>query len=136
MTDDDALDTVLDENESVASAHLDTHRTRLEAIVNADIRCLWSAGKLLPTNEWPDRESMAVERVHLDPRTGGVTQIVLAPRSRALESLARLDALYKKDDTDADHPFVVALKRCKRDDLREIIRYIDMLGAHANTDDT
>ena len=135
MSDPLDIESLLEPDDDASTpSQLDSHRARLDAICDADIRLLFANGAILPPEQWPDREALAIERFTANTKNDEsvVTQITLLDRSRALESAARLDQLYKPKKAEAVHPLVALLMRVPRADLRQVIRYLDMLGARAN----
>lgn len=111
---------------------VDRHRRQLDDIINADIRLLFTTDddgrpEILAPEKWPEREGYAVARFTVQPKTG-VIQIQLYDRSRALESRARLDALFKPKTEQID-PIIAKLMRMDRHDLHEVIKFLDAHGA-------
>lgn len=133
MTDDPTdIDALFESDEVTTTSNIDAHRARLDAICDANIKLLFRDGVILAPEDWPEREALAIQRFTFHEKAG-VTQVTLQDRSRALESRARLDELFKPKKAQADHPMIALFKRVPRDDMRQIIHYLDMLDARANS---
>ena len=98
--DDDAVD-FDDEVEEAYAAELrpdeDRLRRRLEDIADADMRNLVDENNaMLPVHRWPDREARAVQDWNYNEKTK-VWRVKFADPMKAIEALAKLDALERRD---------------------------------------
>lgn len=98
--DDDEVD-FDDEVEEAYAGELkpdeDRLRRRLEDIADADMRNLVDENNaMLPVHRWPDREARAVQDWSYNEKTK-VWRVKFADPMKAIEALAKLDALERRD---------------------------------------
>ena len=116
----DALDSALP-----ASA-VGKKSARLQAIIDADPRLLYDKnGKVLPPDQWPEREALAVQRWSYNQKTN-TWNITFHDKLKASDHLARIAGLYKADH-EQQNPLHAFLETVPREKLRAFLVQLQQL---------
>ena len=110
----------------IPAGELETHRQRLQAIIDADPRLIHDdKGEVKPPHEWPEREALAVQRWSHNQNTN-TWNITFHDKNKAADQLARIDGTYQADH-EQQNPYHALLEKVPRDKLRMFIWQLQQL---------
>ena len=105
---------------ALTAGEVDKQRNRLQAILDADPRQLYNKrGEVLPPDQWPEREALAVQRWSHNQDTN-TWNITFHDKNKASDQLARIDGTYQGDH-EQQNPLHAFLETVPREKLRMLL---------------